>query len=481
MEVLEVAYPDWVEKYRSKGTNISYIRGKYYLYEVSSVWNKEKGRAQKITKKYLGRVTEKDGLIPPKNKEDQIKTPITVKEYGAYSVFCDIGSEIYTELKKVFPNESEEIFTLSALRVIERCPFKRAELLYDKSYFSEIYSGLKLSSKNISMFLKKLGRNREKLVSFMNCFIEGNEHILFDATNIISKSDEMNINRLGYNSHRQYDPQINLLYAFTYESKMPVYYRIIPSNIREISAFKLSVTESQIKNMIIIADKGFGSQSNFDMFDENKLKYIVPLRRNNSLFDKSTLKKGNKEAFDNYFMYNERVIWYYTNNIDSKNIIVYLDGDLKNKEEKDYICRIESGFEGYTKENLLEKQYDFGTIVIKTNLNKKPEDIYSLYKGRGEIEQTFDFLKNLLEQDNSYMQDKYSLEAWAFLNHISLMLSYNLYNLLHDKKLLSKYSVSDFIYHLKYIHKIKANNQWLTAEVSAKTVKLLTSLNLHIT
>ena len=43
-------YPEWVTKHRRKGTNISCIRGKYYLYEVGSKWNKEKGRAQKITK-----------------------------------------------------------------------------------------------------------------------------------------------------------------------------------------------------------------------------------------------------------------------------------------------------------------------------------------------------------------------------------------------------------------------------------------------
>ena len=35
----------------------------------------------------------------------------------------------------------------------------------------------------------------------------------FDGTNIVTKSEGMEINRQGYNSHRQYDPQINLLYA----------------------------------------------------------------------------------------------------------------------------------------------------------------------------------------------------------------------------------------------------------------------------
>ena len=61
----------------------------------------------------------------------------------------------------------------------------------------------------------------------------------------------------------------------------------------------------------------------------------------------------------------------------------------------------------------MEKQYDFGSIVIRTNVNKSPEDdIFAVYKSRGEIEQCFDFLKNLLDQDRSYMQNEYSFESW---------------------------------------------------------------------
>ena len=33
-------YPEWVLKHKTKGTNISRIKGKYYLYAVSSKWNK---------------------------------------------------------------------------------------------------------------------------------------------------------------------------------------------------------------------------------------------------------------------------------------------------------------------------------------------------------------------------------------------------------------------------------------------------------
>ena len=78
-------YPDWVLKHKKKGTNISCINGRYYLYSVSSVWNKEKGRAQKITNEYLGRITE-NGFIPSKKRAIKTETSVTVKENGASSV-----------------------------------------------------------------------------------------------------------------------------------------------------------------------------------------------------------------------------------------------------------------------------------------------------------------------------------------------------------------------------------------------------------
>lgn len=472
-------YPDWVLKHKIKGTNISQINGRYYLYECSSVWDKEKGRARKITGKYLGRITE-DGLIPPKKRKitaDVQQNP-SVKTFGACSVLHEIGQDIINALGSIFTEEcAAMIFVLALLRTIEHAPFKRMEHLYIHSYICELIPQLNLSSKNISGFLQQLGSQREKIVEFMKRFVEGSQYVLFDNTSITSLSKLMDINRVGYNSKGSYDPQINLLYIFACDSKAPVYYRIIPGNIRDVSAFKLSVVESGLKDAIVVADKGFASEKNFELMRELGLRYVVPLKRNSSFFDSSIASSGDKSKFQGYFMYKKRPIWYYKN----ADIIVYLDNDIKNEEEKDYLTRIEGDFEGYTMEGFIERQYKFGTIILRSNLNKTAEEIYLTYKERAEIEQSFDFLKNLMEQDKTYMQNERSLEAWGFINHIALILNYRVYRLLREKKLLNKYSVSDFFSHLKYIFKIKIGGEWHTSEISLKTQKLLNSLNLHIT
>lgn len=56
-------YPDWVEKYRSKGRTIRKVRDGYGLYSCTSVY--VKGLAYpKSVQTYLGKITEKDGFIP---------------------------------------------------------------------------------------------------------------------------------------------------------------------------------------------------------------------------------------------------------------------------------------------------------------------------------------------------------------------------------------------------------------------------------
>ena len=96
-------------------------------------------------------------------------------------------------------------------------------------------------------------------------------------------------------------------------------------------------------------------------------------------------------------------------------------------------------------------------------------------------EQSFDHLKNLLEQDKTYLQSPYAIETWAFLNQISLMLVYKIYNLLREHSLTKKYSVSDFLCHLKYIRSVNINNVWYTGEITKATQTLLDRLHIDIT
>jgi predicted transposase YbfD/YdcC len=57
-------HPEWALKHKTKGTELRCIRGKYYLYRITSKWDKELKRAKKITLGHIGTITEEHGLVP---------------------------------------------------------------------------------------------------------------------------------------------------------------------------------------------------------------------------------------------------------------------------------------------------------------------------------------------------------------------------------------------------------------------------------
>ena len=59
-----MTHPDWVRQHKMPNTEIRCIRGRYYLYSITSVWCPEKKRTKKKTLKQVGVIDEEFGLIP---------------------------------------------------------------------------------------------------------------------------------------------------------------------------------------------------------------------------------------------------------------------------------------------------------------------------------------------------------------------------------------------------------------------------------
>lgn len=59
-----MAHPDWALKFKEKGTELRNIRGKYYLYRITSKWDPEKKVNRKITLGQIGVITQEYGLVP---------------------------------------------------------------------------------------------------------------------------------------------------------------------------------------------------------------------------------------------------------------------------------------------------------------------------------------------------------------------------------------------------------------------------------
>ena len=180
---------------------------------------------------------------------------------------------------------------------------------------------------------------------------------------IISFSERIGLAKMGYNSKKEYDPQINLMLMFSTKMQLPVYYRVIPGSIREVSAFKLTLDECGTKNVTIIADKGFYSKENIETLDGFGAQYIIPLRRNSDMNDYSMIEQNTMEE---YFLFQKRYIWYTNYSFEGRYLHLFFDPELKLREETDYLNRIQSHPQEYTFKEFMDKRVRFGTIALYT-------------------------------------------------------------------------------------------------------------------
>ena len=140
-------------------------------------------------------------------------------------------------------------------------------------------------------------------------------------------------------------------------------------------------------------------------------------------------------------------------------VITFTDLGLKNQEIKDYNERIERGCKGYTFVDFQEKEVRMGTLTLRTDMDLKAQKLYETYKERESIEDANKVYKDVLEDDKSYMQDSDAYNGWLFLNHISMMLYYRVFNCIKAAGLTSRYSVKDIMTYLKRFTYQKINGE----------------------
>ncbi len=489
------AHPDWALKQKRPGTELRYIRGNYYLYGVSSKWNKEKKRAQKVTGKILGKVTEngfiesaRRQVLEGKSKSENASMPtiksISTKSAGFGCFLEPLLADVLAALRKHFDENADAIYCAGLMRLAYQTPLKNMNVHLKENFLSESFPELSLADKKVSSLLKDIGSDRERINAFFREFSRAGENILMDITAIHSKSEQMSINQRGYNSQGSFDPQANLLLLFSQSRHEPVYYRMLPGNIRDVKSVQLTLKETGTADTVFVADKGFYSESNIEEMEQAHLQYVIPLKRNSSLIDYEPLKKGGKSGFDNFFKFQDRFIFCAFRQLnDGKTLYTFLDDHLRLEEERSFLNRMETQKEEkLTIVDFHERIHTLGTFSIITNLKEKqPQDVYKMYKARMEIETAFDAFKNTLEADRSYMQSDQSFEGWMFINYLALLAYWRMLKVLMEKELLTKFSITDLAMHLSYIRKVRINGCWHLAEITEKTKRLLAKLNCHIT
>lgn len=471
--------PDWVEKHKKKGTAVNVVRGNYYLYKIKSQWDPAKKRARKITEAYLGKITP-NGVVASKH-ERLFQTPkeITIKEFGATAIIEQVATELKANLKKAFPNCWQALYCMAVLRFFYASPLKHMQTHFDNSVLSDAYA-VNLNPRNTSKLLSQVGADRNSMVGFMKNMLVGTKHVIIDVTAVFSQATGVSYCSYGHNSQHEYTPQVNLLLLFSKDKNKPVFFRLLPGSIPDVSSIKLAIEESEVSDTVFVGDKGFYSKDNTTLLEKGNINYVLPVKRDSSLINYAAVKANDKRAFDGFFFFNNRQLWFKESQSDSQRVILFLDEHLRVEEEQSYLQRVNKENSGATIDEFYTKQYAFGTIAVVTQIKATPQEVYEYLKSRLNIETAFDTFKNVLEADKTYMRTDQHMQGWMFMNFLSLHLYYVLYGILLQNKLLNKNSPKDIILLCSKVHKIKLNNKEIITEVPKKTRILIQKMKLQL-
>ncbi len=301
-------------------------------------------------------------------------------------------------MKKDFPIDYERIIALAYSRLRYQSPMRDVQSDYLDSFLSSKTGTVGLAPSQLSGFLYELGGRCDDIVKYMDYFCSGSSNIIFDGADLLSASRLMGLPQLTKTKTGAFEKAVNMMMVYSFDFKLPSYYRLLLGNIKDVKAFKICMSESGASSAIAILDKTFPSMENFGFLENEEIKYIASLRHSIKGLDYSVFENRTNSGLDGHFTYRGRVLWYKDLTIGNRRVVMYLDEEHRIEENRDYIARVDSErYDKYTIEGYHAKACQFSTIALITNTDKKPQQLYESYKTRCEVEQAIDVFKTNLD------------------------------------------------------------------------------------
>ena len=457
-----------VEQARKKygSVEVKKINNNLYLYKATSARIPGKKWPVKITGEYIGKITP-HGLKESKTRER------TVYEYSNAKLLSNILEEITPKLQTCFPEDWRELTALATIRTIRSTPIKMMKDAWEKLYTSTV-TDVRLSRSTISEILRNTGADWVAQSSFYQSLIMDSSTFYYDLSSIFSHSVNLRLAEKGYNKEHLYLDQINFALLFSQERRTPVMLKPLHGSTRDVKTLRGVIDEFQLRDCVIIMDRGFYSKNNIEAMLTIGASFIQPLRRNSQLIDYGALP-------DKPFTYRGRGIIYTSRRVDFNGgslwLHLYEDVKLRGEEHSNLI---KLSVEGDRRVEIDGSRINrLGKISILTDLDLDGERVYGLYKEKMDVELAFDAMKNELENDKCYLGDDDAVRGYFFVSFLSLYLYFRVLEYIRVVGLTSKVSVDELLLLLSKVYVVRyGDGRERFTEVPAKVERLVEKLGL---
>ena len=364
----------------------------WHVYRVSNNWDK-KLKKYKKTHIYLGVAKEKGGEY---YKTTSVGKEKFIVDFGDGYTIIQIIEEtgLLDIIQNIFLEKSNEIIVLICNKLINGSAINYAEDWLNGNVINCLLSNINISQQNIDNLLRTLGimdYQKRFLELYIKKFFKDTSSILIDST-LLPSAIKFSSYNLGYNSK-----DIGCLVLADKYSKLPIFFKIIPKAIADVSTLKSTFSEIHSLGLNIdeaIFDAGYFSENNIAYLYEQNVDFIVRLPKSGQLFINLIDELTDIEQIINVVRHNKKIVF-----IESKKICLFnhemfahiiLDPEKKAKD----IMLFNEKLENYEEKTIIDKCMKYCGFVIL--ISKKPidkGDILPAYYNKQSIDQTFDFAK----------------------------------------------------------------------------------------
>jgi transposase len=421
------------------------------------------------------------------------------------SIAASIGlDKILESCFNVSDPDGSALLYLAFYQVVERRPLYLADYWLNEQLISPKISNYDFSSSGISCLSMQIGNNTGGTEQFFKMWIKklgAPSSLIFDTTSVSSYSEQLDFAEWGYNRDGEQLPQINLSLVSSRQTSLPVYYRILPGSIPDVSSLKVTVEilrELGISDYVTSLDRGFFSNSNIRTMIKNGIGFVIGASQSCAQTAQLILKhqaalRSPKQSIE----HNGNIV----RHIADKWVVDMGDGekkeldahiywdygrhsaqekDLESKlfqlcakahkdmpdgylSEEDAVAWIKENAKGYStllKPVVRNLKYDIErnveamekviekkgfTIVLTTKTGASGVEILDDYRSRDKVEKLFDILKNENGQNRLYSGNQHAVSGRLFIAFIALVIHTELENRMKKANLLKKYSVSELL------------------------------------
>jgi len=430
---------EWVKKWlleqRGKGEvglEVKELNTGFYVYRSTTYWDKElKKRRKKST--YLGTLDRTKGLVLSKKPIISPSHIKTIWNYGTAAILNCAIKELIPSLQEAFPDIWEEICVLTQVRMLGYVPLKRVECVWDELYnIQSIFPTL--NPKHLAKVLSWIGNNRQGQNKVFRCLTQSDNYLVYDLSAIFSRSEGISFAERGYNKNKLFLPQLNLALLCSAYDNLPSMIRLIPGSVRDISTLQRSIEEINIEGKTLILDTGFFSKKTIQFLKKSNWSFIIPTKRNSKLYKISV-------NVTTHFFYHDRLIKAGKHFMQDFYFYRFIDSDLKIDEERSLYKQFDEG--KITIDQLSASLEKAGNIIMISNLDSEPKEIFLLYKRRDLVEKHYDSFKTILEADRIYLQSDDTVFGHIFISFLALYGYTKIENILKKFELINRYSPRD--------------------------------------